>query len=354
MKTVYGRLQFWVVNTEFDTQFGVSPDRRITAAYEKESTTLERKRAPKSFAVGAILALIFGFLRTVDAQAVPAGSGSLGGASSEATAAAPAGIIPAVRGFNLSLGVTSQHDSNDGWSSILTPGVAYRFNSVFSLDASVPVYGSIDVQTASGPAARQVYTSSTKYGVLGDAAITATMDTHPGPLDYSASASVGLPSGNTAYGLGSGHVSYFVNNHVEKSLSIFSPSLEVGITDSSSLIGTRGRKDYTAAGTLLHFQAGTSVDLPGRLSLEVDAYEEMPISIANVYATAGRGKKKTTTIASSSAAEDNGINTALDLPFRHVTFSTFYNHSIRSSDDVAGLSLTFLLKAPPEANHQIK
>ena len=291
------------------------------------------------------------FCHAVVAQAIAAGTGGEGGAATLANGAGPAGIIPVTHGFNLSLGISSQHDSNDGWSSIFTPGVAYRASSFFSLNASVPVYGYIQVETVSGSRTMPVYTSSTQHGVLGDAAIAAVLDTHPGPLDYSASATIGLPTGNTAYGLGSGYTSYFFNNHIEKSVGIFSPDLEAGITDSSRLVATRVRKNYTAAGRLLHFQAGTSVDLPGSLSLEVDAYEEMPISKANVYATAGRGKKKTTTIASSSAAEDNGIETALDVPFRHVTFSAFYNHSIRSADDVAGVSLTLLLKAPPRASH---
>lgn len=109
-------------------------------------------------------------------------------------------------------------------------------------------------------------------------------------------------------------------------------------------------KSYTAAGTLAHFQLGTSVDLLHKLSFDADAYEDMPVSPATIY-SAGRGRKKTTTIASSTAAEDNGFDPSLDVPLSGlVTFSGFYNRSIRSRNDVAGISLTFILQAQPREN----
>ncbi|MBS1823607.1 MAG: hypothetical protein JST61_16835 [Acidobacteria bacterium] len=173
------------------------------------------------------------------------------------------------------------------------------------------------------------------------------LETHPVLFDYTATVTVGLPSGNTAYGLGTGHASYNFNNHFEKSFGIFSPNFEAGIANSSRLIAKRVRKSYTAAGTMAHFQFGTSIDLPHRMSFDADAYEDMPVSTATIYAN-GRGRKKTTTTASSSAAEDNGLDALLDFPLNgHITASGFYNHSIRSHYDVEGFSLTFLLQALP-------
>jgi hypothetical protein len=263
----------------------------------------------------------------------------------------PAGIIPVGRGLNASLITASQHDSSNGWSSILTPVVAYRFSPSFSINASVPIYTYINVLQNVGTKTKPVYVYKTKHGAPGDTALAAVFELHPELLDYSATFALGLPSGNTAYGLGSGHPSYNLNNHFEKSLGIFSPDIEIGIANSSSLITTRARKSYTASGTLAHFQAGTSIDLTRNVSFEVDAYEDMPISSATIYSTTGRGKKKVTTALTSSAAEDNGFNTSLDIPIhRHVTFSGFYNNSIRAHDDVVGFSLTFLLKAAPQHN----
>jgi hypothetical protein len=83
------------------------------------------------------------------------------------------------------------------------------------------------------------------------------------------------------------------------------------------------------------------------MGFEVDAYEELPFHPSVIYST-GKGKKKVTAATDVGNAEDNGITTSLDVPFSgHVTLSGFYNRSIRNQDDIAGFSLTFLLKAPP-------
>jgi hypothetical protein len=280
------------------------------------------------------------------AQAIPT-------ASSDATStitngAGPAGIIPATHGFNASLGTTAQHDSSNGWSSLLTPGIAYRFSRFFSLNASVPIYSSINVETNTGAKANPVYTSTTKHGALGDAALSALIQTHPNPFDYSAAFSIGLPSGNSAYGLGAGQTTYDLNNHIEKSFGIFTPNIEAGIANSNSLITTRVHKSYTTVGTLAHFQVGTSVDLPFNMSFEADAYEQLPLVASTIYSTTARGRKKATTATTGGSAEDNGLITSLDIPLNgHVTLSSFYNRSIRSRDDIAGFSLTFLLVPSP-------
>jgi hypothetical protein len=266
------------------------------------------------------------------------------------TDAGPAGIIPADHGLNASLITATQHDSNNGWSSILTLGVAYRLNRALSTNASVPIYTYINVLQNVGTKTKPVYVSQTKHGVLADSALSAVFEVHPELLTYSATFTVGLPSGNTAYGLGSGHVGYNFNNHFEKDFSIVTPNIEIGVANSSNLIAARSRKSYTSAGTLAHFQVGASIDLSHNISFEADGYEDMPVSEATIYSATGRGKKATTA-PSTSAAEDNGLNTSLDVPLNgHLTVSGFYEHSIRSQYDVVGFSLTFLLKAPPRHN----
>ena len=58
----------------------------------------------------------------------------LGGLSAAAMTndSGPAGIIPVAKGFNASMGTTSQHDSSSGWSSLLTPNVPCRHHSLHS------------------------------------------------------------------------------------------------------------------------------------------------------------------------------------------------------------------------------
>lgn len=260
----------------------------------------------------------------------------------------PAGIVPYVKGFNLSLGSTSQHDSSDGWSSLLTPDVAFRFNRHFSADAEIPLYDYINVLVTGGTKLKPTYTNTTRHFLAGDVSVNGHFQVSPAFLSYEGTLSLGLPTGKSAYGLGAGQVTYVVNNHFEKNFGFITPDIELGIGDSSSLIGTRVRKSYTSVGTLAHFQAGASFDLPYNMSFAADAYEQLPVAAQTLYSTTGKGKKKVTTATGTSVSEDNGVNTALDIPLtRHVTLSGFYNRSLRSRIDTGGFSLTFLLKAPP-------
>jgi hypothetical protein len=258
----------------------------------------------------------------------------------------PAGIIPAARGFNASLITATQHDSGNGWSTILTPAVAWRFNPAISFNASVPIYASVNVLENTGTKAKPVSVEKTKHGIPGDTALNTTFELHPEFMGYSAAFTLGLPTGNTADGVGAGHVGYNFSNHFEKDFGFVTPSIEAGVTNSSNLIPGRVRKSYTTAGTLLNLQAGASVDLPLNLSFEADGYEVLPVSTSAIYSNTT--KKKVTTANATSAAEDNGVTLSLDCPLGpHLTFSTSFDHSIRSQDTVAGFSLTFLLvKAP--------
>jgi hypothetical protein len=285
-------------------------------------------------------------------QALASGSSSevFGSKTGSATTndAGPSGIIPFTRGFNASLGASSQYDSGNGWSTILTPGVAFRFNPLLSLNASIPIYASINVETNTGTKNKPVYSSATEHGTPGDASLAASLAAHPFLLDYNAAFTLGLPSGNTAYGIGAGKTTYDINNHFEKSFGIFSPDIEFGIGTSSSLILPRVRKSYTSVGALAHFQAGTSIDLPFNLSFEADAYEQLPLNSSTIYAAASSGKKKATASTTAGNAENNGFTAALDLPVTgRTTLSSFYDRSIRNDDNTAGFSITFLLKPPP-------
>ena len=287
------------------------------------------------------------------AQAVPVQSTAPITGATAASDAGPAGIIPVVIGPNFSLGTTSQHDSSNGWSSLFNPDFAWRFNKHFSADTNVPIYDYINVLVTGGTKAKPTYTTQTKRFVPGDTAINGHYEVNPAFLSYTGTASLGLPSGSKTDGLGAGQVTYSVNNHFEKDFDIFSPDIEIGIGDSSSLSNSRVRKSYTSVGTLAFFQAGVSVDLPYRMSFEAEAYEDLPIGAQTLYSTTGKGKKKVTTATSTGIAEDNGFTNSLDIPVAsHVTLSGFYNRSLRSHIDTAGFSLTFILKAPPrEPSH---
>ena len=261
----------------------------------------------------------------------------------------PAGIIPYVRGFNASVATTSQHDSSNGWSSLLQPDLAYRLNQHFSADVSAPIYTYVNVVITSGTKAVPVYTNATRKGVPGDVPINGHYETSFSLLDYASTLTLGLPTGNSKDGLGAGQATYFFNNHLEKAIGILTPEIELGIGDASDLIGQRIRKDYTSVGELANFQAGTSVDLTHNINFEAAAYENLPIGAETLLSSTGKGRKKVTTTTKQGAAEDNGFLTSLDIPVTgHITLTGFYNRSLRNKIDTAGFSLTFLLKAPPK------
>lgn len=283
----------------------------------------------------------------VRAQALAAGPGK-GGSASSTSSNGPAGIVPAQTGFNASLTTATQHDSSSGWASLLNPTLAYRLNSHLSADATLPIYSYISIDARRGTKAKPVYKYVTKHGALGDTALAAHLDLSPSLFDYTLTGTLGIPTGKPAYGLGAGKVTYNLTNHFEKELGIFTPDIEAGAGDSNSLLGRRVRKSFTSVGTLANFQAGTSIDLPHGIEFESDAYEQLPLTNSTIYSNTGRGKKKVTVVLSTGSAEDNGFNNSLDIPFGgHLMLSGFYNRSLRLHDDVAGFSLTFLLKAPP-------
>jgi hypothetical protein len=262
----------------------------------------------------------------------------------------PAGIVPAAHGFNASLGTTSQHDASSGWSWILTPNLAYRFNKYFSLDAGVPLYGYVIIYGNVATTAKPVYAYNSRNGVFGDTMLSFEGDVNFATIDYTGTISLGMPSGNTEYGLGAGQPTFNLNQHFERTFERFTPDIELGYGDTSILVNQRVLKDYVAVGPLAHFQAGGSLDLPFNCSFEANAYEELPLERDLVYSTTGKGKKKVTTSTNIDPAEDNGFITSLDIPLTpNVTMSGFYNRSLRDHDDVAGFSFTFLMKAPPRA-----
>jgi hypothetical protein len=297
------------------------------------------------------LALLLAIPREAQSQAVSDSDlDELGGLSAAATTndSGPNGIIPAAKGFNASMGTTSQHDSSSGWSSILTPNIAYRLNKYFSADVEVPWYMYINVDANVGTKAKPVYAYSTKKSVFGDTNLSFHADARAWKTDYNGTISMGLPSGNTDYGLGAGQVTFNINNHFERSFGIFTPDVELGYSDTSVLVNQRILKSYVAVGPLAHFQAGTAIELPRDISFEAEIYEELPLAKDLVYSTTGSGKKKVTTATNQDPAEDNGFYTSLDIPLtRHVTLSGFYYRSLIDHDDVGGFSFTFLLKAPP-------
>ncbi|HEV2646110.1 MAG TPA: hypothetical protein VGU46_07075 [Acidobacteriaceae bacterium] len=262
----------------------------------------------------------------------------------------PAGVVPALRGFNASMGTSQQHDSSNGWSWILNPNAAYRVNKYFSVDAGTPIYIYINIEDQVGTKTKPVYEQSIKHGAFGDTSLSFEGDLSGPSIDWSGTFTLGLPSGNADYGLSAGRTTYNFNNHFEKQLGIFIPDVELGFGDTSNLVEQRVLKSYVAVGPMAHFQVGTLISLPKGMTFEADAYEQLPTAKSLVYSTTVKGKKKVTTATNIDPSEDNGFITSLDIPVTpHMTMSGFYSRSLRDHDDVAGFSFTFLLKGQSQS-----
>ncbi len=268
----------------------------------------------------------------------------------------PAGMVPFTKGFNSSVGVAGQHDSAAGWSSTITPDIAWRFDSHFSVNISIPIYDY--VITSKVPKGGTVAVAKIQKHVLGDTTIDGEFEAHPALFDYTLSTTVGAPTGDSSDGLGTGKWTYAFNNRFEHSLADWvTPALELGIGDNPNLNNTRVRKSYADDGMSAHFQFGFDIAVPFGADFETDAYEDLPIGSQTVTSATTKGKKgrqTATTTTPPGAGEDNGFLNTLDIPLTpHIKLSGFYNRSLRLHDDTVGVSLTFLLRAAPTAadNH---
>ncbi len=245
-------------------------------------------------------------------------------------------------GWSASVASSFAHDSASGWSLLETPSLGIRFNRLLSADASLPYYAYVNaVRTGRKGNTRLVG----HQGALGDAAIAGHLTLEPEFLSYTATAAFTLPTGDQHLGLGTGRLSYNLNNHLERNLGPFTPDLEVGVGDSSALIRRKTRKSYTSSGLLGFLQAGSSIDLPHKLALDLEAYEQLPLGAQIVYSRTAR--KKGALLNQASDAEDNGVSVELGAPaVRRLALSASYSHSIRLDDTTVGLSLALLLHAP--------
>jgi len=259
----------------------------------------------------------------------------------------PADAATFVKGFNASIVNASQHDSASGWSDIFTPDVSYTLNSHLGIDFSFPYYPYLDTYVTNGsltaPKAKLVVVRN----VIGDAITNIHITMSPTFMDYVLTVSGGFPIGNDTYGLSSEQYTYNFNNHFDKTLGIFSPEIELGFGDSSSLADHRVLTAQLNVGHLAYFMAGTSMDLPFNMSFTADAYEQMPVENLNSFRSVGTGRNKRSILTGTGPPEDNGFETNLDIPLNpHIVLSGFYNRSLRQHDDTAGFAFTFLLRAP--------
>lgn len=272
-------------------------------------------------------------------------------------ASKPASPATSAAGWNFAVTEGVEHDSSTGWSDIVTPDLSLHPGPHASLDASIPWYPSLAAYVSTTANGVTTTTLTQAHNIFGDATVAAHLVGNSGNLTLTGGAAVGFATGDRSLGVSAGQTTYHIGTRAEDSLGIFTPDIEAGIGNSSTFANRSVLKSYTAVGEIANFQTGTSIDLPKQISLDLQAYEAMPVQLATVFGTINRrgnsshaGGRKTVQGSSTTSAEDNGFTAGFSFPVaRRLAFSMDYEHSLIQAEDIVGISLTWVLHAPRRA-----
>jgi len=249
------------------------------------------------------------------------------------------------QGWNAGLSITSVHDSTTGWATLANPAISYSFNDIFSIDATIPIYFYRLAESRSThprPDAQLV----NQRGELGDLIFGLHAQFIPALFQYQLTGAVTAPTGDEAHGLTTGRVTFDISNLFQRTYGRFTPNLEIGAGDSSTLVNRIVNKNYTSLGPLAHFQAGLAIDLPFRSTFETGLYEQLPIGDQKIYGPSRNGK--TTVVKGYNVTEDNGFTNVLDIAVTpRTTLSGYYSRSLRRHTDTAAVTITYVLRGAP-------
>ena len=242
------------------------------------------------------------------------------------------------------------HESSTGWSTLAIPAVGYTINDVFSVDATLPIY------MYRLAASRRVHPRPDSYLVprraeLGDTIFTLHAQFVPKSFLYETAVSFTVPTGDEIYGLTTGRVTFDLSNRFQRSYGRFTPSLEIGAGDSTTLVNRNVNKTYTSLGPLAHFQIGIGSQVFRRVFFESDVYEQLPIGDQKIYSAYRQGRP--TVVTGYNVTEDNGFTNTLDLRLDgHATLSGYYSRSLRRHVDTAGIGITYILHGLPKEEEE--
>jgi hypothetical protein len=257
------------------------------------------------------------------------------------------GLSATQRGWNAGATFLAVHDSPTGWATIFIPAIGYSFNDVFTIDATIPVYMYRLAESRSThprPNAQLV----NQRGEPGDIVFGFHAQFIPRLFQYQLSGLVTAPTGDEAYGLTTGRVTFDISNRFERTYGRITPNLEIGSGDSTTLVNRILTKNYTSLGPLAHFQIGLDVELIRGISFETEAYEQLPIGDQKIYGPSRNGKA--TVVTGHNVTEDNGFINALDIPLNaHTTLSGYYSRSLRFHSDSAAIGISYVLRGTTSA-----
>ena len=271
---------------------------------------------------------------------------STGSPSVAQTSGVPDGLSSGIHGWNAGIALAGVHLSTTGWATLASPAVGYSFNDVFSVDATLPIYIYRLANSIAAHPAADARLVSQRFE-LADFILSGHAQFVPASFLYQVTGAVTAPTGDEAYGLTTGRVTFDINNHVERSFGRFTPVVEAGGGDSTTLVNRIVNKNYTSLGPLAHFLVGVGVDLPLGSSFESDAYEQLPIGDQKIY---GVNRIGNTVVTGHNAVEDNGFINSLDLPLgHHFALSGYYSRSLRMHTDTTAFGISYVIRSPDRA-----
>jgi hypothetical protein len=254
------------------------------------------------------------------------------------------GLSGLLRGFNGGLTVAGFHDASTGWATLLQPAVGYNFNDLFALDITVPIFSyRLTESLAANPKPTALLIP--ERCEVGDTIIGLHLQFVGQFLGYEGTVSMTAPTGDETHGLSTGRVTFDFSNLFQHTFRHITPTTELGVGDSVSLVNRLVNKNYTTLGPIGHFQLGFAIPLLHGIIFETNAYEILPIGDQKIYQSVVRRGTRTLIVTGHNVTEDNGFTSSLDVPVdRHTTLSAYYNRSIRQHDDTVSVALTWVLR----------
>lgn len=272
------------------------------------------------------------------------------------------------RGFSSYTNLSQSYDSSANWTSIVDSTVSYNFNRVFGISVGAPFYLAYNqplftsATTQTGSTTPQ-FTPTSGYNAMGDLRVGLRFATPTPVIKYVATVTGTAPTGDTSIGLSTGRATADFNNHVEFDLGHFSPLLDLGIANTSTLVNMV-KRPYTTLGLLSHYKAGLGLPLGKRLSLELAGYENLPLGLQKLYSqefnrgprsVSSSGKGKSAPIYEQVAAafgkgftEDNGFTTGLNADLgRYMDMGFTYDRSARQKLDSFSFSIGIRIGRAP-------
>jgi|SRR5690242_5691349 hypothetical protein len=197
-------------------------------------------------------------------------------------------------------------DSNaDGQIMALNSSATYYFSQHFSARAALPIYFAFPSSNTSASTTTGLSTSTSSSGI-GDIFLTLRAAWKEPVVNYTTSLMGTLPTGEASKGFSTGHFTFDWSNRFDRSFSVLTPFVDVGLANSVTDTPYYMRP-FVTLGPLAHFEGGVGVNPSRFVNVTASAYDIAPWGtqtvVSRVVVTSANGK-------SGGAAQGRPFETA--------------------------------------------